>query len=153
MVAPGSIKRLSVAVWLHGDLDESTKEMVRQAVIAASGLDFGRGDQLTVESMPFFTAETVTEAPLVAAGPELPYIYIVPVAVVLLLVLLFALRGRTRRQREAAVLEETAAVTEAEEEQESVPAPRLTLERELKLVARQKPEEVAKVLQSWLAED
>jgi flagellar M-ring protein FliF len=153
VVAPGSIKRLSVAVWLHGDLDESTKEMVRQAVIAASGLDFGRGDQLTVESMPFFTAETVTEAPLVAAGPELPYIYIVPVAVVLLLVLLFALRGRTRRQREAAVLEETAAVTEAEEEQESVPAPRLTLERELKLVARQKPEEVAKVLQSWLAED
>ena len=153
IAAPGTVNRLSVAVWLHGDMDEATKDIVRETVAAASGIDYQRGDQLTVESLPFYTPDLLPETQVVEAGSSIQIPYIVLVVLASLLVIIFVLRRRARKQREKTALEEMAAVTELKDETQASESPRITLEKELRLIARQKPEEVAKVLQSWLADE
>lgn len=53
--APGKIDRLSVAVLMDGNITPAVSNTVQQAVSAAAGLDFSRGDQVTVQSLPFDT--------------------------------------------------------------------------------------------------
>jgi len=75
---PGEVQRISIAVLLNqavlgidpaaADAQEKTEQMVndmRQLVTSAAGLDTSRGDNLTVELMPFQTpaAEEMVAAP------------------------------------------------------------------------------------------
>jgi len=75
---PGEVERISVAVLVNdqvlgidpaaADADQLREDMVanfRQLVVSAVGLDLGRGDNLTVEFMPFQTApaEELVAAP------------------------------------------------------------------------------------------
>jgi flagellar M-ring protein FliF len=52
VVAPGSPKRVSVGVFVD-NLQPQQVEAIRSAVLAAAGLDLGRGDQVAIENMPF----------------------------------------------------------------------------------------------------
>jgi flagellar M-ring protein FliF len=54
-VPPGQVERLSVAVFVDGDVDRSTAAAIRDSVVTAAGIDETRGDQITVESLPFDT--------------------------------------------------------------------------------------------------
>lgn len=156
--APGNISRLSIAVWLNGDLDETTKEKVRDAVVAASGLDFARGDNLTVESLPFAVSEESEPISLPSKTEDLTQMaYYAAIILAVLILLIVYLRQRAKKKAEDRAILEMAAVAE-EEPKFSTLVPleeggKAILEREAKLLARQKPEEVAKVIQSWLAEE
>lgn len=158
VVAPGNISRLSVAVWLNGELDETTKAKVREAVTAAAGLDFSRGDQLTVESIPF--AEAVDEVlETTPSGVEdlKQRAYLAAGVLAFLIILVVYLRRRARKKKEDQAVLEMAAVSEEEQKQAQLlqkeDIEKGSLEREVKIVARQKPEEIAKVLQSWLSDE
>jgi flagellar M-ring protein FliF len=54
-VPPGQVERLSVAVFVDGDVDRSKASAIRDTVMVAAGIDEERGDQITVESLPFDT--------------------------------------------------------------------------------------------------
>ena len=64
VVNPGSVKRLSVAVVLNGELDEEIRTMVNDTVTAALGLDPARQDMISVTGIPFDTslADQIKEA-------------------------------------------------------------------------------------------
>lgn len=71
--APGSIKRLSVAVLLSDKVaaDEATR--LQTMLGAAAGLDASRGDAVAVERLPFVSQEAPTETalPTTASMPQL----------------------------------------------------------------------------------
>lgn len=51
--APGKVRRLTVGVWVDGNLPEPIREKVYNTVATAVGIDEQRGDQLRVETINF----------------------------------------------------------------------------------------------------
>ena len=49
--APGTIKRLSIAVAVNKILTESEKEELKNLVLSASGVDYSRGDVISVSGL------------------------------------------------------------------------------------------------------
>ncbi|MBE3590241.1 MAG: flagellar M-ring protein FliF [Firmicutes bacterium] len=159
-VAPGSVKRLSVAVVVNKPLDAQQQQQVEQLVAAAIGADPARQDTISVTSMPFdrsllqalqpseTTPPTGRAVPLwawAAAGA----------AVVLLAAVWIVLAGRRRAARRRAEEEALAlARLEAQRaaEEQGTPAANGTI-HDLKTYSRERPEQVARALRVWLAED
>jgi len=54
--APGKMQRLSVAVLVDDKVEPTKVEAIREAVVAAAGIDEKRGDQVTVQRVGFDTA-------------------------------------------------------------------------------------------------
>lgn len=55
IVAPGSIKRISIGVLVDAGLSRSQQESVAKTVASAAGINPARGDILTLEAVPFST--------------------------------------------------------------------------------------------------
>ncbi len=51
--APGTVKRLSIAVAVNKVLTDSEKEEVKNLVLSASGVDYSRGDVISVSGLQF----------------------------------------------------------------------------------------------------
>lgn len=51
--APGSVKRMTIAVAVNKILTDKEKEEIQNLVLSASGADYNRGDVITVSSMAF----------------------------------------------------------------------------------------------------
>ncbi len=51
--APGTIKRMSIAVAINKILTESEKEEIRNLVLSAAGIDYSRGDVISVSGLQF----------------------------------------------------------------------------------------------------
>ena len=51
--APGTIKRLSIAVAINKILTESEKEEIKNLVLSAAGVDYSRGDVISVSGLQF----------------------------------------------------------------------------------------------------
>lgn len=74
-IAPGGVKRLSVAVLVNDailaseDDDRETElAQIERLVAAAVGFDEARGDSLTVEALPFSPPSEIGDAPTAAPG-------------------------------------------------------------------------------------
>mgnify|MGYP003763974867 CR=1 FL=1 len=155
VIAPGQVKRLSVAVIIdENDLTMEQRLAIEDTVSAAVGLDFSRGDQITVASLPFADSPFLELEDLVEA--KKPYgFWLYLVGAGLLLIAGFLLYRQRQRQRQVEdyrmVLEEAAAVQVEEEDEEAVERKQL-LEQVGRLI-RQQPETVAQLLSTWMAED
>lgn len=169
-IAPGTVKRLSVAVLVNRDLEANQAKDIETLVAAAIGFDATRRDQISVVGMPFDTSladmlrqEAGEKRP--AGLTQLPK-WVVPAAAcalgaLLLLILLRAIRRR-RAVKEAPVPEEgvpapaqvpapvaaggTVAIQIPETESEK-------LKKEIEELARTNPETVAQLLRGWLSEE
>ncbi len=135
-VAPvGRIDRLHVAVLVDGTWEgegeaatftartDEELEQIRSVVMRAVGADLERGDQVTVECVPFATIDTeVQQAPpsaLDTLDPYIPYVSAILVAI-LGLVSAFMIRGSAKKQeaaKKAAALAAKKAATSIEVEQ------------------------------------
>lgn len=169
IVAPGQIKRLSVAVWVDGQLTQAQLASVRQAVASAVGFNQQRGDQLFIDSMKFGQQDFGGPPPK-AAQPAGRFAWVWAVALLVAAAVGTGAFVVARRKRSAAeeaeewkgraldVLlserqaeaqpTETAALEVSLEEQE-----RLNRENQLRKYADEKPEEFANLLKTWLTED
>jgi len=146
------VKRLSVGVLLDANLKDIDLNKVRNMVVASAGIDFERGDVVSVEALPFQTAQVVPE--------KLPYeVYIKYALLALLLVgmlgiVFFALR-RFRRKEEVPITIPTPTLPPEMEEVREVEELRAKA-RELVTVdaiakaTKTDAEKVAKVIKSWL---
>jgi len=156
---PGSVKRVSVAVLVKGDLTAAEQASLRQAVIAAVGLDMSRGD--TVAVVPVRAEKTTVpqiERRRATQAPKFPWYWLAAVPVLLLLAASLLVAWRRRRQKAPAAPSfpsEVGEVPEAErEELAQPPAPETPhpLER-LREFAKASPDRVADLIRSWLMED
>lgn len=190
----GDIARLSVAVILDnetvttknadGSLAQSTKprspeqlQKINSLVAAAVGLDTERGDQLTVENVPFEEAPTDTPAPLTVwqryAPPTMEGVRTVVPLALGLLAFLFVVRPLMRRALPAASTEMVPALaagqplrtvadleSDLEAQLDAVTAAKSAerlklpvLTRRLSAMTTKEPEHAARLIRMWIAED
>lgn len=173
VVAPGAVKRLSVAVVVNKDLKPEQVTAVEKMVAATIGLDPKRDDLINVTGLKFDRAaademKTALETETKARQTTTRYLYLG--AVVLALVVLLALMGLTRGARRVSGEVMMAGhgqmggfpmhLAEIKSEPEE-PARELTpeekvrqkREKEIYKLAGEKPEDVANLIKSWLSED
>ena len=173
--APGSVKRLSVAVMVDS-LQPQQIDSIRSAVVAAAGLDLSRGDQVAVENISFDTSDrhAAELAELQAKKTELWLILWKGLVVLLLVIFLLLflrsiLKPRVVRVQER-LIREITRVGEADlgsAEEAAIPLDQagrpteLALEEQRKAqirqqvskLAREKPKAIAMLIRRWLSEE
>lgn len=166
VVAPGTVRRLSVSVVINDEgLSPAQIEAVRATVAAAIGLDPQRSDQISVMGMAFDTSvadslrESLAAEQEAARRAERNRLYAYAAAAALALILgvvgLVAFRRALARRREEEVLRERLEA-EIARRQESVTAEddeTAAARRELESLAREKPEQVAQIVRAWLVQE
>lgn len=179
-IAPGAVERLSVAVLVDSaTVDEASRAAIESMVSTAAGVDLERGDQVAVTALPFDRsgveeAEAAAEldAAAVSSAERSSMIRTAVVAFLVLIAMLLAYRSTRRARREvstpidigeirAAKLSEDTAMLPVTQAPPAVELPEISpitaasrdaLE-ELGDLADRRPEEVAQILQTWLADE
>jgi flagellar M-ring protein FliF len=178
--APGSVKRVTASIIIDGNIDENLKTQINGLVANAIGFDEKRGDAITVEGIRFDTSDNentqkaIEEMKSQEAKDKQMALYKMIAAgvggLILLIILVIMLRKGNKRSPQEEQLEaivspkgidvligdsdKQAKVTfnpinfdmEANNEKAHV-------EKEIKRYATEKPEQVADIIKSWLAED
>ena len=173
--APGTIKRLSIAVAVNKILTESEKEELRGLIQSASGVDFSRGDVISVSGLQFEGAtidKKAQEAFAEQYQKEQMFYFITSSVIPLIIVLIlgcFALyilknfisKMPSSRKLERRVQEEIAE-QQIEEPEPEEDMPRIELSKkevktqkeqninELNEAVMAAPEEAAKLLTSFI---
>lgn len=178
--APGSVKRITASVIIDGTLDNNLKTQVTGLVANAIGFDDKRGDTISVEGLKFDDTDAQNAQKTrddleraqekenrmnlykeIAAGAG---------ALVGLIMLILILRKSRKKSEQEEQLEAIRApkginVLIGEDEQkplvefkpidfeDEVTSERVHIEKEIKRYASEKPEQVADIIKSWLAED
>ncbi|GAB1643306.1 flagellar basal-body MS-ring/collar protein FliF [Krasilnikovia sp. MM14-A1259] len=175
--APGTIKRLGVAVLLNSKTAGLVNPAdIQKLVSAAAGVDATRGDTVAVSAMPFDTsaADQAKQDALAQAAAEKTSQQMSMlktgglVAIVLFLLLAVWWRGRRAKKRKALTAAELAhleAMQAALEQQRLaelnavIPAPAIEAvaneqleerQREIEKMVEQQPDEIAALLRGWL---
>lgn len=175
IVAPGSVKRLSISVVINRTLDAAQVDAVSRTVAAAIGYDPQRNDQITVTGIPFDMSLADAFGDRRAAYPPFlrflePYRAYIPFAAALVAAAFVYLFGRRRRLAPLGEAVQTAhAGTTAEPSpaatEEQIPVrgieeaveelPELTKDREqiqIERLIRRNPEVAAKLIHAWIVE-
>jgi len=182
--APGKVLRTSVAVLVNSSplqlpngqqgppyqLTPANVVQIRNAVVAAAGLDLARGDQVSVEAIPFNPTVTAPPAAPVTTVLGIPLWALLVLGGVGAVVLIGLIAARSRRrfkpQVELPSFESLATELPPFEEHpifEGAPAVAapirsaadLTREQMIEYVttvAQENPESIAKLVKLWLAE-
>lgn len=158
VVSPGSVRHLSVSVLVNSNRDggfsQQELDTIQTAVAHAVGLrPENRSDQISVVSLPFSRADS---EPVEMWTPitQHPLFYFIVVAAVAALAAFFFLR----RRRKIAALEElpTAEIAAQEvaatKEEDPEVLERDRIRKEVERLARQRPEELAQLLATWISE-
>ncbi len=153
-VAPGAVKRLSVAVIVNQRLTPAQVRSIRATVSAALGADPARHDVISVTGMPFNQTLAHQASALLAAQANQRLIQEgVEGLAILLLALLLAMLIRRIQQRPSYPVPALAGPALPE----APPPPRVPTPEELRAAeatqsARDHPEEVAAIVRTWLKE-
>ena len=166
IASPGSIRRLTVAVLVNDDVTQPQQESILRTVSSAAGINPTRGDTISVEPLPFSTAEEQAEK------DRQDRIFYAQVGLALLIIALIVggilmYRRKKRLEREAAeeaqrieearaAEERAAAIAAGEVEEEDLSEEEQhQMNQKLALLALidSKPEEVALLVKTWLSEE
>ncbi|WP_446897156.1 flagellar basal-body MS-ring/collar protein FliF [Clostridium sp. LBM24168] len=177
--APGSVKRLTASIALDGNVDDATRTSIRNLAVSAIGYDPARGDTISVESLPFDTTaqdnakkdiDAMQKAEqqdrlrkLIIAGS------ILGAAVIAGIVAFIIWRRRHNEEEEDLFGEEGINPQDIMDQDNDVTAEQIKpkfkpvefeqesedahIENEIKKYAKDKPDQVADIVKSWLAED
>ncbi|MCR4440978.1 MAG: flagellar basal-body MS-ring/collar protein FliF [Peptococcaceae bacterium] len=168
ITAPGKVTRISVSVLIDGDITDQDQEKISEAVSSAAGLDKNRGDQVAIVAMPFNTAEADKLTAQMAAAEKdakrWEYIKLALMALGGLLLLglaVYAIRGfgtLVKQTGLSASTQAAATVPAAPSVDLSMPltgeaAEKKNLRKQVEQIVQSNPEDVAKVVKTWLAEE
>ena len=172
---PGAIERLHVAVLVdEAVVSEAQVAAIEELVSTASGIDTERGDQVVVTRLAFDTAaeSQATEAAAVqvaaeAAAQTQSLIKTGVIGLICLIAIILAFLSTRKARREVATPIDIAALKSAAmpgndgEDDDAIDVPVINPVAEasknaldeLSVLADRKPEDVAQILQSWLADE
>lgn len=167
VAAPGKIARVSVSVLIDGEVTEAEQEKISEVVGKAAGLDNSRGDQISVLAMPFNieAAEKVesmiVEAEKAKARKEYVKMGLYSIGMLLIVGLIyFILRNLKNISMTQLVPALETAAAKAPGPQKEITMSLNPEAAEKKLIRQQidrlvdtNPEDVAKVLKTWMIED
>lgn len=157
----GEVKRITASVAIDGNFPEETVGNVEKMVASAIGMDMDRGDELSVVAMEFnaqseniFDNNGTTQEAL-----KKRMINIAIIAGVILLVLIIAIiayliyrnkKNKPEEEDEIAVEDANDLIAKMAREKEIERTKEFSLEDEIKIIASQSPEEVTKLIKTWL---
>jgi flagellar M-ring protein FliF len=171
--APGEIRRMTVAVYVDGQLDDATKTAFEDAIKAATGFDSERQDTINLLAMnadptigeqaqaniDAYNEQVATEArnKLILYGA----IGLGILIVIIVLILVFKPKKEHKPKKdklldvvigdeELAVAEEPVKYNPINFETENESS---HIENEIKKYATEKPEQVAEIIKSWLSDN
>ena len=173
--APGTVKRLSIAVAVNKILTEAEKEELKNLVLSASGVDFSRGDVISVSGLQFEGATIDKQAQENFAKEyqkEQMFYFLTSSVIPLIIVLVlgcfalyilknFVSKMPSSRRQERVIQEEIAEKNEDESEQEE-DLPKIEISKkeirsqkdqsinELNEAVMASPEDAAKLLTSFI---
>ena len=174
--APGSVKRLSIAVAINKVLTDAEKDEVKNLVQSASGVDYSRGDVISVSGLQFegATIDKQSQDDFTKQYQQEQMFYFISSSVIPLIVILllggFALyilknfisKMPAPRKIERVIQEEVHESQPEEIEQEEVPRIEINKKEirsqkdqninELNDAVMAAPEEAAKLLTSFIRE-
>ena len=174
--APGTVKRLSIAVAVNKILTDSEKNEIKELVLSASGVDYARGDVISISGLQFegVSIDKKSNDELARQYQQEQLIYTITSSVIPLIVILvlgcfalavlkgFVSKIPTPKKVERKQVEELPKVVEEEEAPEV--APRLEFNKkeiqsqkdqninELNEAIMSAPEDAAKLLTSFIRE-
>jgi flagellar M-ring protein FliF len=159
--APGTVRRLTVSLFVDGNLAPAEIRQMEASVANAVGLDETRGDRLTVSGLPFKQVDPFQDIP---TERKMPWEYLVRLgvlvgAIVILLVFFFSLIRSTPGVMKTAgghvdtMVGATSSEIAAAHEQSPEERHRMERQESLEQFAKDHPEDVAVLLKAWLAED
>ncbi|MBM3269884.1 MAG: flagellar M-ring protein FliF [Candidatus Sericytochromatia bacterium] len=158
---PAELKRLSVSVALNGDIPEDQRLAIQQMVAAAAGVLPQRGDTLVVAAIPFNDAYAKKAAAEIASedrNAQLLNMLKIIGAVLVGIIALYLLR-RGLRSREEELFEhlpmqlDKPGITVSELGVIGEEDRRTHLQREIAKVVKAQPQEVARLVRTWMMED
>ena len=173
--APGTVKRLSIAVAVNKILTEAEKEELKNLVLSASGVDFSRGDVISVSGLQFEGATIDKQAQENFAKEyqkEQMFYFLTSSVIPLIIVLVlgcfalyilknFVSKMPSSKRQERIIQEEIAEKNEDESEQEE-DLPKIEISKkeirsqkdqninELNEAVMASPEDAAKLLTSFI---
>ncbi|MFY9175669.1 MAG: flagellar basal-body MS-ring/collar protein FliF [Peptococcia bacterium] len=169
IVSPGKVTKLSLSVLIDGELTPEEQTQISDAVSKAAGIDLARGDQVSIVGMPFNNEvqeqmrQQMLEAEAALRRAEYVRMAIIIGAVLFFTGLLFFLLKKFRSSiQESAVMPLAAQYAAAGGESGlNVDIPPLEPEYtdsqktkiQIEKLATTNPEEVAKVIKTWLVEE
>ena len=166
--ATGEIRRMTASVFLDGNLDEDTQTAFENAVKAAIGFDQDRKDELSLVGMSFDpTVANDKQAAIDALNAEIAAekasslikkIVIIGLIVAVAVVALIVFISKRRKEEEKlldvmindAIPEEPVHYEPIDFEQHNEKSHK---ESEIKKYAKEKPEQVADIIKSWLTDN
>lgn len=162
--APGSIRRLTVAVLVDETITGAQRDSLANAVSSAVGLNIARGDVVSVEPIAFNTDSLdrqLQEEQELARQQSIAFWTKVALAVIALAAVLYFVRRRYVKRKEAeeereyiaadimqAELAEASAEELSPEEQE-----RVSERGDIEKMAKSNPEAVAQLVKVWLEDE
>ena len=176
VAAPGSIRRLNVAVLVNDDINATQQDSIMRSVSSAAGINQDRGDSISVEPLPFSTELRDRRAAEDQAAKDkenrIFYMEVAAALLVLALIIGAIVMRRRKKQQEQAALEEQERLAAEERERQAAERAKkvgageidedeltedeqrhLTEKQTLQQLIDQKPAEVAMLIKTWLAED
>jgi len=176
IASPGAVKRLTIAVLVDDQVTGTQQDSISRVVSSAVGLNTVRGDTISVETLPFSTEmmDKRAKEEQDQRDKEQRIFYLQIAAVVLVLALIataiYLYRRKKRLELEAveeAARQEAEAIRISEEKRAAAIAAgkvtdsELTEEEQTQMTERQaleelirnKPDEMAQLVKTWLSED
>ncbi|MBP1764409.1 MAG: flagellar M-ring protein FliF [Firmicutes bacterium] len=166
--APGSIKRLTVAVLVDTGVDRTQQDSLSKTVASAIGLNPARGDNLSVESISFNTEvvdkQKKDEQAYERQQQQSLWLKIA-VGVLGIILVAYLIRRYLRRNEEQDLEIVTMSRTEAgtantenagiasQKEMTPQEKERLKQHEAISKLAKTKPEEMAQIIKAWLSEE
>ena len=163
--APGKVTKLSVSVIVDGELTDDDRVSLENVVASASGLDFARGDIINVAGMPFNTEayDTLQESIANELRNQQIRTYInyglIVLGVLGLAGLGFLLKRRSDRRLQVSLAGARIGDISPDlsfdslDDLDPLTAEKAEIQRKVERLAKTQPEDVAKVIKSWLIED
>lgn len=163
--APGSIKRLTVAVLVDGAIPKGQQDSISKVVASAVGLNPSRGDVISVESITFSTEMADKQRKEEAAYEEQKkqeLWFKIGAAVIALILIIITIRALIRKKQADEELQLAAAVeqmrvaeeeTKPEKELSQQDKERAQQRETIEKLAKSRPEDTAQLIKMWLAEE
>lgn len=172
--APGEVKRITASVIVDGTLDAASTQKIKNIVAGAIGYKQDRGDEISVESLPFdpelkaAAKKQLEEMQKQAEAERRMKLYrtiaIAGTALLAIIIIIIALRKKNKAKEqplEEAVSLDVVIGDEIAAKDKIQYAPidfevndeKSHIEKEIKKYAADKPEQVAEIIKSWLIED
>lgn len=164
VVAPGSIRRVTVAVLVDANVNKAQQESIAKAVSSAIGFNAARGDAISVETIQFSTEAAdrqKREEQELAAQQTRDFYMKAGAAAVAIIAFLYIIRAFMRRRQaedtevvEIPIQPQPAHVLEAAAKELTPQERERAAQREaIAKMAKAKPDEVAQLVKAWINED